>query len=100
MAADCRDAWTPGKFYKIRPVHSFTSQMASASVIFGAALVGGPVSATQVISSSILGVGSAERLGKVRWNVAGQILVAWVLTMPASGLVAALFGSVLKHIIQ
>lgn len=79
-----------GRFYKIRPVHSFTSQLASAMVILGAALLGGPVSATQVISSSILGVGSAERLSKVRWGVAGHILTAWLLTIPISGLLAAL----------
>ncbi|MFQ6100195.1 MAG: anion permease [Anaerolineae bacterium] len=79
-----------GKFYKIRPVHSFTSQVASAAVILGAALLGGPVSTTQVVSSAILGVGSAERLSKVRWNVAGHILTTWVLTIPASGLLAAL----------
>jgi PiT family inorganic phosphate transporter len=77
-------------FYKIRPVHSFTSQLASAMVILGAALLGGPVSATQVISSSILGVGSAERLSKVRWGVASNILTAWLLTIPISGLLAAL----------
>ena len=79
-----------GKFYKVRPVHSFTSQVTSAIVILGAALLGGPVSATQVISSAILGVGSAERLSKVRWGVAGNILTAWFLTIPASGLLAAL----------
>ncbi len=58
------------KFYKIRPVHSFGSQLTSTIVILGASLVGGPVSTTQVVSSSIMGVGSAERLSKVRWGVA------------------------------
>jgi len=79
-----------GKFYRVRPVHGFTAQMTSAIVILGMALLGGPVSATQVISSAILGVGSAERLSKVRWGVAGNILTAWFLTIPASGLLAAL----------
>ena len=79
-----------GKFYKIRPVHGFTAQSASAAVIMGAALLGGPVSTTQVVSSAILGVGSAERLSKVRWGVAGNIVTAWLLTIPASGLLAAL----------
>jgi len=79
-----------GKFYKIRPVHGFTAQLASAVVILGAALLGGPVSTTQVVSSTILGVGSAERLNKVRWGVAGNIVTAWLLTIPASGLLAAL----------
>jgi PiT family inorganic phosphate transporter len=79
-----------GKFYKIRPVHGFTSQVTSGSVILGAALLGGPVSTTQVVSSSIMGVGSAERVSKVRWGVAGQIVITWVLTIPATAAVAAL----------
>jgi PiT family inorganic phosphate transporter len=79
-----------GKFYKIRPIHGFTSQLTSATVIMGAALLGGPVSTTHVVSSSILGVGSAERLSKVRWGVAGNIAIAWVVTIPASALMAAL----------
>jgi PiT family inorganic phosphate transporter len=78
-----------GKFYKIRPVHSFAAQIASAFVILGASLVGGPVSTTQVVSSAIIGVGSSERLSKVRWNVAGDIVTAWFITIPATALVAA-----------
>lgn len=78
-----------GKFYKIRPVHSFTSQMTSGIVILAASLFGGPVSTTQVVSSSIIGVGSAERLGKVRWSVAGDIVTAWIVTIPATALVSA-----------
>lgn len=78
-----------GKFYKVRPVHGFGSQLASAIVILGASLVGGPVSTTQVVSSSIMGVGAAERLNKVRWGVAGEIAIAWLLTIPATALVAA-----------
>jgi PiT family inorganic phosphate transporter len=78
-----------GKFYKIRPVHAFSTQVTSASVILGAALLGGPVSTTQVVSSAIMGVGSAERLNKVRWGVAGNIAIAWLLTIPATALVGA-----------
>jgi PiT family inorganic phosphate transporter len=78
-----------GKFYKIRPVHSFTSQLTSGIVILGASLFGGPVSTTQVVSSAIIGVGSAERLGKVRWRVAGDIVTAWIVTIPATALVSA-----------
>jgi len=88
-----------GKFYKVRPVHGFTAQRTSAIVILGTALLGGPVSATQVISSAILGVGSAERLNKVRWGVAGHILAAWLLTIPASGLLAALAYAGLRRIV-
>ena len=77
-------------FYKIRPMHAFSSQIAGTVVILGAALLGGPVSTTQVISSTIVGAGAAERSNKVRWGVAGQILVAWVLTIPITGLLGAL----------
>jgi PiT family inorganic phosphate transporter len=78
-----------GKFYKIRPVHSFAAQTTSAIVILGASLIGGPVSTTQVVSSAIIGVGSSERLSKVRWGVAGDIVTAWLVTIPATALVAA-----------
>jgi PiT family inorganic phosphate transporter len=77
------------RFYKIRPIHAFGSQLTSASIILGAALLGGPVSTTQVVSSAIMGAGSADRVSKVRWTVARDIAVAWLLTIPVSALVAA-----------
>ncbi|MCE5207779.1 MAG: inorganic phosphate transporter [Chloroflexi bacterium] len=77
------------KFYKIRPIDGFSAQLSSASVILIASLFGGPVSTTQVVSSSIMGVGAAERISKVRWGVAGEILTAWFLTIPATALLAA-----------
>lgn len=77
------------KFYKIRPVHGFCSQVSSALVIFSAAVIGGPVSTTQVISSAVLGAGSAQRVNMVRWGVVGQMLVAWLLTIPVTGLISA-----------
>jgi PiT family inorganic phosphate transporter len=80
-----------GKIFKIRPVDGFASQLASAAVILAASLVGGPVSTTQVVSSAILGVGTGERANKVRWGVAQEIVVAWLLTIPATALVAAGF---------
>jgi len=76
------------KFYKIRPVHGFASQATAAMVILVASLVGGPVSTTQVVSTAIMGVGAAERLSKVRWKVAGDIGLAWLVTIPATGLLA------------
>ncbi len=85
-----------GKIYKIRPVDAFTSQAASASVILGAALLGGPVSTTQVVSSSIMGAGAADRLNKVRWMVGKDMLITWVLTIPATALVAALIFGLLN----
>lgn len=77
------------KFFKIRPVHGFASQAASATVILTASLFGGPVSTTQVVSSAIMGVGAAERLSKVRWGVAVDILFTWIFTIPITALLAA-----------
>lgn len=85
-----------GKFYKIRPIHGFTAQLTSASVILSASLLGGPVSTTQVVSSAIMGVGSAERISKVRWGVAGQIVTAWFTTIPAAAAMAAGVAVVLR----
>ncbi len=77
------------KFYRIRPIDGFGAQLASATVILGNSLLGGPVSTTQVVSSTIMGVGASDRANKVRWGVAGEILTAWLLTIPATALVAA-----------
>jgi inorganic phosphate transporter, PiT family len=88
-----------GRFYRIRSTHAFSSQVAGTAVILGAALLGGPVSTTQVISSTIVGAGAAERLSKVRWGTAMQILVAWVLTIPATGLLGALGFWLLSRLI-
>jgi len=78
-----------GRFYKIQPVHGFSAQTTSALVILGASLLGGPVSTTHVVSTAIMGVGAADRVNKVRWGVAGEILVAWLVTIPATALLAA-----------
>ncbi len=88
-----------GKFFKIRPVDGFTSQLASAAVILSASLIGGPVSTTQVVSSSIMGVGASERANKVRWGVAQEIATAWLLTIPATALFAAGLYWLITHFI-
>jgi PiT family inorganic phosphate transporter len=86
------------KFYKIRPVHGFAAQATSATTILGASLLGGPVSTTQVVSSSIVGVGSAERPSKVRWGVFKEIGLAWLLTIPATALIAAILYIPLEYL--
>jgi len=88
-----------GKFYRIRPVDGFATQLTSAVVILGASLAGGPVSTTQVVSSAIMGVGAAERMSKVRWGVAQEIMMAWLLTIPATVLLAAGLYWILSHLI-
>jgi PiT family inorganic phosphate transporter len=78
------------RMYRVRPIHGLTSQLAGAGVILGAALLGGPVSTTQVMSSAIVGVGAGERASKVRWAILGEMLTAWLLTIPVTGGLAAL----------
>jgi PiT family inorganic phosphate transporter len=75
---------------KLDPVHGFAAETTAASIIFTASHFGMPVSTTHVISSAIIGVGSSDRLSAVRWGVAWNIVIAWILTIPASALVAAL----------
>jgi PiT family inorganic phosphate transporter len=84
-----------GKFYRIRPIHSFSSQLASALVIMTASLLGGPVSTTHVVSMSILGAGANDKISKVRWSVLEEILYAWILTIP----VTATFSAIIYYII-
>lgn len=77
-------------FYRIRPVHGFAAQLASALIVLGAAWLGGPVSTTQVVNSAVIGVGSTERPSQVRWRLAAQVARAWLLTIPGTALLAAL----------
>jgi len=88
-----------GKFYRIRPIHSFTSQLSSMVVILSASLFGGPVSTTHVVSSSIIGVGAAQRKSMVRWGVMSDILIAWFLTVPVSAGFAALLYYLVDYLI-
>lgn len=88
-----------GKFYRIRPIHSFTSQLTSMAVILAASLFGGPVSTTHVVSSSIIGVGAAQRKSQVRWGVMGDIMLAWFLTVPASAGIAALLYFLIDYLL-
>ncbi|HYE89624.1 MAG TPA: inorganic phosphate transporter [Terriglobales bacterium] len=74
---------------KLRPVGGFCAETAGAVTLIGTALAGIPVSTTQTITGSIMGVGALQRFSAVRWGVAGRIFWAWVLTIPASALVAA-----------
>ncbi len=77
------------KILKMEPVNGFAAQSATAGVILTASVFGAPVSTTQVISSALLGVGSAKRFSSVRWGVAGSILISWFVTIPASAVVGA-----------
>jgi len=84
---------------KLDPVHGFAAETTAATIILTASHFGMPVSTTHVISSAIIGVGSSDRMSAVRWGVAGNIIVAWVLTIPASGAVAWLAWEVLSRVL-
>jgi len=87
-------------FFRIRPIHAFSSQVAGTIVILGGALAGAPVSTTQVISSTIVGTGAAHRVPMVRWALASQIVFAWFLTIPLTGLLGALGYTLLNQILN
>jgi len=87
------------KIYRLRSVHAFCAQTSSAIVILGAALVGGPVSTTHVVSSGIMGVGAGQRISAVRWGVAKNIILAWFITIPASALMAGLSFHIVQKIL-
>jgi len=75
---------------KLRPVGGFCAETAGAVTILGASHLGIPVSTTHTITGAIVGVGATHRLSAVKWGVAGRIVWAWVFTMPASALIAAI----------
>ena len=79
------------KIVKLRPIHGFAAETSAAIVLFATAHLGIPVSTTHVISGAIMGVGASMNVSAVRWGVAGNILVAWILTIPISALLAAGF---------
>jgi PiT family inorganic phosphate transporter len=80
------------KMIRLQPVHGFAAETAASAVILTATHFGAPVSTTHVISSSIMGVGSAKRASAVRWEIAGQMGMAWILTIPCTAGVACLLG--------
>ncbi|MTV48061.1 inorganic phosphate transporter [Heliobacillus mobilis] len=88
-----------GRIVKLEPVNGFAADLSSSFVIYGASMFGMPVSTTHVVSSCIMGVGSAKRVSAVRWGVAKQIVSAWILTIPASAAVAALSYTVIHFLL-
>src|SRR5499425_1852418 len=82
---------------QLRPVGGFCAETAGALMLIGTAVGGIPVSTTHTITGSIIGVGATRRLSAVRWGVAGRIVWAWILTIPLSGLLAAVTWLLLPH---
>jgi PiT family inorganic phosphate transporter len=77
------------RIYKMAPEHGFAAQVAAGSTLYLGTHFGFPISTTHVVSGSVMGAGATSRVSAVRWGVAGNIVSAWLLTMPAAGLVAA-----------
>ncbi len=99
MSGGWRIVHTMGsKITKLKPMGGFAAELAGAITLFSSAQLGIPVSTTHTITGAILGVGSMRRLTAVRWGVAGSIVWAWVLTIPAAGVVAAVVYVVLSSL--
>jgi len=76
---------------RLKPVQGFCAETAGAATLYLATFFGVPVSTTHTITGAIMGVGAARRVSAVRWGIAGSIIIAWVITLPAAGLIAAIF---------
>ena len=87
------------KITQLRPVGGFCAESAGAAMLFTATFLGIPVSTTHTITGSIIGVGATRRLSAVRWGVAKNVVLAWILTIPASAAVSALCYLILKNFI-
>jgi PiT family inorganic phosphate transporter len=87
------------RIFSLTPAHGFAAQTVASAVMLTTAAYGLPVSTTHVISASVMGVGATRRRSAVRWAVAGNIVTAWVLTIPAAAIVAALMWVILHPIL-
>lgn len=86
------------KIFGVKTVHSMSAQLSSLVVIIGASLLGFPISGTQIVNSSILGVGSADKPSAVGWNYAKSMLTAWIITLPASSVISLSIYIILSHL--
>lgn len=88
------------RLVQLRPIHGFAAETAAATVIEIASRIGMPLSTTHVISSTIMGVGASKRLSAVRWGVGGNIVLAWILTIPACLVLAWIICKALNSIVR
>jgi PiT family inorganic phosphate transporter len=79
------------RIYKLQPEHGFAAQLSAGTTLWAGTHYGFPISTTHVVTGAVLGAGATRRFSAIRWGLAGNIVVAWVLTLPAAGLVAAAF---------
>ena len=82
------------KITRLTPMQGFCAETGGAITLFAATWLGVPVSTTHTITGAIIGVGAARRLSAVRWSVANNIVVAWIITIPASAAIAALADAI------
>jgi PiT family inorganic phosphate transporter len=85
------------KITKLQPVNGFAAETGAAGAVFMATTLGVPVSTTHAITGAIVGVGSTRRLSAVRWGVAGRIVWAWLLTIPAAATIGAGTYTLLRY---
>ena len=78
------------KVFNLKPVHGFAAETSASIVISAMSLIGAPISTTHVISTAIMGVGSTKRLSAVRWGIVRNIVIAWIITIPAAAITAAI----------
>jgi Phosphate/sulphate permeases len=88
-----------GGIYKMEARHSLNAQIASAAVIYTSAALGGAVSTSQIVSSTIMGVGTADKYIAVKWSVAKNIFLSWILTVPSSAALSVLFFMIVRVIL-
>ncbi len=86
------------RLVKLTPVHGFAAETAASAVLMGTAHFGFPVSTTHVISTSIMGVGATQKISAVRWGLTRDIFIAWILTLPAAGLIGGVCAIVSKFV--
>ncbi|MCC6615350.1 MAG: inorganic phosphate transporter [Anaerolineae bacterium] len=83
-------------FFRIRPIHGLSAELSSAAIIATSSLLGGDVSTTHVTNMSIIGAGAGERLAMVRWGFVQRVLLTWIITIPVTGLLAAILYILLR----
>jgi PiT family inorganic phosphate transporter len=88
------------KITKLRPIGGFCAETGAAITLAYVTLTGTPVSTTHTITGAIVGVGATRRLSAVKWGVAGRIVWAWILTIPAAGLIAAVSFLIIRAILR
>lgn len=86
------------KIFKLEPVHGFAAETSASLIIIGASSMGFPVSTTHTISASILGVGASKRLSAVHWNIAEEMVLAWIFTIPATAILSGLIYILLSFV--